>query len=84
MSEEQNIPSQEEINDRQQKVMEYYQSQIPFLEIQKQYETLITELQELETRRAIAAMKVAQIMVASQEKGSDNDIDPPRKLKREE
>jgi hypothetical protein len=52
----------EEMAAKQKEIQSYYESQIPFLQVQKDYETLITELQELEARRAMAVMRVAQIM----------------------
>ncbi|NDC94541.1 hypothetical protein EB118_07120 [bacterium] len=67
MSETQTIVSPEEMAAKQAEIKAYYESQIPFLEIQKQYETLITELQELEARRAMATMRVAQIMAPMQD-----------------
>lgn len=78
------IPSQEELEKRQSEVSAYYEKQIPFLKIQKEYETLITELEELELRRFIAQMKVAQIMAPppKEEEQTDNSS-KPRSLKKD-
>jgi hypothetical protein len=73
---------------KQKEIMDYYQSQIPFLEAQKQYETLITELQELEARRAFAAMKIAQIMAPAPKEGEpempEQLKNQPRTLRKEQ
>lgn len=83
--------SPEEMAARQAEIQAYYTSQIPFLEVQKQYETLITELQELEARRAMAAMRLAQIMApmekpdeSGQGKPEQNDGPKPRTLRKED
>jgi len=59
---EQKAPTAEEMHERQAELHAYYESQIPFLQVQKEYETLVTELEELEARRIIARVKLAQIM----------------------
>jgi hypothetical protein len=76
--------SPEEMAARQTEIQAYYESQIPFLEVQKQYETLITELQELEARRAMATMRLAQIMAPIQESEAKAEGKPEeRKLRKE-
>lgn len=61
-SAEQKAPSHEEMQERQAELHAYYESQIPFLQVQKEYETLVTELEELEARRIMTRVKLAQIM----------------------
>lgn len=78
--------SQEEIEMNKQKLVEYYEKNIPFLKLQFEYEELITKIQESKTRRIIAQVQMAQIVMGSQqsEEESDKQEAPVRKLKREE
>lgn len=81
--------SAEEMAAKQEEIKAYYISQIPFLQVQKEYETLITELQELEARRAMAVMRVAQIMApqsASADQPNAEQTDGPKRrtLRKEE
>lgn len=69
---------------KQEEIKAYYASQIPFLQVQKEYETLITELQELEARRAMAAMRVAQIMAPPSGEPEQTDGPKPRTLRKEQ
>jgi hypothetical protein len=79
MSEEKvNIPSQQEMEARQKEVNTFYETQIPFLKIQKEYETLVTELEELELRRLIARVKAAQIMAPPPQ---EEEKDAPPKVR---
>jgi len=75
--------SKEQLAERQKEIHEYYTSQVPFLQVQKEYETLITELEELELRRMMARMRMAQIMApAPDETESDDESAKPRSLKK--
>lgn len=77
--------TQEQIEDNKQKLMEYYEKNIPFLKAQQEYEELITKIQESKTRRIIAQIQFAQIVAPQQsEEESDDQEAPVRKLKREE
>lgn len=69
---------------RQQEISDFYASQIPFLEQQKVYQTLVVELEELDVRRARAAMAMAQIMAPPPKQAPEEGEPQPRKLKREE
>lgn len=78
--------SQEEIEMNKQKLVEYYEKNIPFLKLQSEYEELITKIQESKTRRVIAQVQMAQIVMGSQQSDEESDEQeaPVRKLKREE
>jgi hypothetical protein len=76
--------SQEEIENNRQKLMEYYELNIPFLKLQFEYEELITKIQESKTRRLIAQVQIAQIMSPGQQEEEEKEEAPVRKLKREE
>jgi hypothetical protein len=88
MTEEKNIQaelSKEQLSERQKEIHEYYTSQVPFLEAQKQYETLITELEELELRRMMARMRMAQLMAPppDESESEDETVKKPRSLKKD-
>jgi hypothetical protein len=75
--------SKEQLTERQKEIHEYYITQLPFLQTQKEYETLITELEELELRRMMARMRMAQIMApAPDEPESEDEPTKPRSLKK--
>lgn len=75
--------SKEQLTERQKEIHEYYLTQIPFLQTQKEYETLITDLEELELRRMMARVRMAQIMApAPDEPESDDEPKKPRSLKK--
>lgn len=76
--------SKEQLTERQKEIHEYYLTQIPFLQTQKEYETLITDLEELELRRMMARVRMAQIMAPppADEPESDDEPKKPRSLKK--
>lgn len=74
--------SKEQLLERQKEIHEYYTSQIPFLQVQKDYETLVTELEELELRRMMARVRMAQIMAPPAEE-SEDEPKKPRSLKKD-
>lgn len=75
--------SKEQLIERQKEINEYYADQIPFLQTQKEYETLVTELEELELRRMLARVRMAQIMAPpSAEPESEDEPTKPRSLKK--
>jgi hypothetical protein len=81
--------SKEEIENNKQRLVEYYENNIPFLKLQSEYEELITKIQEAKTRRVIAQIQMAQIVMNSQESENDSEESEQkepavRKLKREE
>jgi hypothetical protein len=75
--------SKEQLAERQKEIHEYYTAQLPFLQTQKEYETLITELEELELRRMMARMRMAQIMApAPDEPETEGEPTKSRSLKK--
>lgn len=82
MQEQEKPLSREEMEARQTELQNYYQSQIPFLKTQLEYQTLVVELEELDVRRARAMVMMGQIM-APAPKPEDGEPQP-RKLKKED
>jgi len=53
-------------------MLQFFKDQQPFLEEQKKYETLITEIDELRTRRIRAQVLMGQMLAPSQEEEAKN------------
>lgn len=82
-SENKTAPTREEIKKRQDEVLEYYTTQIPFLQVQKEYETLLADLEEIELRRLMIRMKAGQIMAPSPEESEKEEMPKSRTLKKD-
>ena len=54
--------SKEELQERREKITDYYKDHIPHLEVQLKYESLLTEIEENRAKRAQAQKFLAQIM----------------------
>ena len=80
----------EEIKERQKLILEHYESQLPFLKVHKEYQTLVTEIEELRMRQVYAQSKIAQILAPPPEEDPLPQENPPqivppheRKLRKE-
>jgi len=51
-----------EIQEKKAEMISFFKEQVEILTAQKEYETVLTELDELRARRALANMRVTQIM----------------------
>jgi hypothetical protein len=82
---EQTMPTKEEMAARQKEVQVFYEEQIPFLKVQKEYESLIADLEELELKRLMISSKLAQMVAPdpSANTGMDQPMQP-RKLRKED
>jgi hypothetical protein len=76
-------PTKEEMEAKQAELQSYYERQIPFLNTQLAYQTLITELEELDVRRAMAMVRLSQIIAPPPKQSFLEEDDQPRKLKKE-
>lgn len=54
----------EEFAKRKEEMLSYFRDQIPFLNKQKEYQTLLTEIEELRARQVRAQVMIAQILAA--------------------
>lgn len=78
-------PTPEEIREMRDRMHEYYKDQIPFLESQKEYETLLSEIEIARLRRIDATLRIAQLTAPPQEqKEAPEEKKGPRRLKSEE
>lgn len=82
-------PTPEEIQEMRERMEGYYVAQIPFLEKQLKYETLLAEIEIARARRVEMTIRIAQMTTPMQQEevdnGSDNDIDfkaDKRKIKK--
>jgi len=85
MPNQQEMPSKAEMEKRQKEVQAFYEEQIPFLKVQKEYESLIADLEELELKRLMISSKLAQMVAPdpSSNTGMDQPMQP-RKLRKED
>ena len=74
-----------EIQEKKAEMLAFFKEQTEILTAQKEYETVLTELEELRARRALANMRVAQIMAPapSQENEEAEEAPKSRSLKKE-
>lgn len=64
--------SKEELQERRQKITDYYAEHIPHLKVQLEYEQLLTEIEENRAKRAQAQKFLAQILAPKE--GQDETI----------
>ena len=60
--------SKEELQERREKITDYYRDHIPHLKVQLEYEQLLTEIEENRAKRAQAQKFLAQIMAPEENK----------------
>ena len=73
-------PTPEEIQEMRDRMNSYYDNQIPFLTKQKDYETLLADIEQARARRIEMTIRIAQMTMGPQQEdaedsGSDQDID---------
>jgi hypothetical protein len=71
MENQQEMFTHEQIEEKKAELMAFYSEQIEVLQLQKDYETLATEIEELRARRLVAQMRQAQIMAPAPQEGDD-------------
>lgn len=62
MSQDQERLSPEEVKKRQDKTMEFYKEQMPYLEATLKYEEIVAHIEEYRTRQMAAVVKRSQMM----------------------
>lgn len=73
-------PTPEEIAEMRERMMEYYDNQIPFLTKQKEYETLLSEIEIARARRVEASIRIAQMTMGPQEGQEEPEmVEEPKK-----
>ena len=66
-TEEQVLLSKEQLTQRRKEITEFYKSNIPHLKAQKEYEQLLTEIEEFRAKRVQAQMFLAQAFAADKD-----------------
>ena len=64
--------SKEELQERRQKITDYYAEHIPHLKVQLEYEQLLTEIEENRAKRVQAQKFMAQVL-ASEDTGEGKE-----------
>lgn len=64
--------SKEELQERRQKITDYYAEHIPHLKVQLEYEKLLTEIEENRAKRVQAQKFMAQVL-ASEDTGEGKE-----------
>ena len=64
--------SKEELQERRQKITDYYTEHIPHLKVQLEYEKLLTEIEENRAKRVQAQKFMAQVL-ASEDTGESKE-----------
>jgi hypothetical protein len=73
-------PTPEEIAEMRERMTEYYDNQIPFLIKQKEYETLLSEIEIARARRIEASIRIAQMTMGPQEGQEEPEmVEEPKK-----
>lgn len=71
MQNQQEMFTPEQIEEKKAELIAFYKEQIEVLQLQKDYETLATEIEELRTRRLMAQVRQAQIVAPAPEDGPE-------------
>lgn len=73
-------PTPEEIAEMRERMQAYYDNQIPFLQKQKDYETLLAEIEMARARRIEMTIRIAQMTMGPQEEQDDEQqVEEPKK-----
>jgi hypothetical protein len=72
--------TQEEYELKKAEMIEHFNKEIEFLKVQKEYESLITEIEDLRLRRALMQQKLASVFAPAPEEVEEPK---PRNLKKD-
>jgi hypothetical protein len=70
----------EQIQERKEKLLQYYQEQVDFLKVQLTYETLVTDIEEQRAKRVQIQAAIAGYFAPDPEE--DEEAPQPKTLKR--
>jgi hypothetical protein len=79
--EEQKDLTPEEIQERKEKLLSYYQEQVKFLTVQLEYETLVTDIEEQRAKRVQIQAAIAGYFAPEPEE-EEEETPLPRTLKK--
>jgi len=70
--------TQEEYELKKAEMLEHFNKEIEFLKVQKEYESLVTDIEDLRLRRALMQQKLASVFAPAPE---ETEEPKPRNLK---
>ncbi len=73
----------EEYEARKVEMMEHFQKEMEFLKVQKEYETLISDIDEQRLRRALIQQKLASVYAPAPEEEEVEEEPKTRSLKKQ-
>jgi len=76
--------SKEQLEARRKEISSFYKSNIPHLKVQKEYEQLLTDIEELRARRVQAQVFLAQAFAADKNEEVEKAGEDFNKVKEEE
>jgi len=82
MSNQQEMFTPEQIEEKKAELMAFYSEQIEVLQLQKDYETLATEIEELRARRLMAQMRQAQIIAPAPDEDAPETAEETAEIKK--
>jgi hypothetical protein len=77
-------PTEAELKAYREKMIQYYKEQIPLLKSQKEYETLLADIEEARAKRVTMTMRIAQIMAGPPQPKEEERPNPPDPASEEE
>jgi len=80
--EEQKDLTPEEIQERKEKLLSYYEEQVKFLTAQLEYETLVTDIEEQRAKRVQIQAAIAGYFAPEPGEEEEEEISAPRTLKK--
>jgi hypothetical protein len=72
----------EQLEQQKQDLIDFYKSSIETLQIQLDYEKLVTEIEETRLGRLVAQARIAQILAPAPESNEEEEPAPKKTLKR--
>lgn len=79
--EKEKVLSPEEYAKMRKNMIDYYKEQLAFLKPQKEYETLLADIEEARARRMAMGIRMAQMASGPEKEPDQNDQPTSRKLK---
>jgi outer membrane protein TolC len=76
--------NEQQIREWREKMTNYYNDQLPLLETQKKYETLLADIEEARARRMTMSIRLAQMMSGPDEEEEENTPAAPPEQPKEQ
>lgn len=71
---QQEEPTEKELQEYRENMKKFYDTQIPFLKKQKEYELLLADIEEARGKRIAMNIRIAQMMAGPPEKPTDEQM----------